>query len=115
MNEMVMKIQYFIFMTIFFVCFVGLSVALMPVAYFMGVIDKIKTLSHQKTMMMKVKNNYSFFLFGPVILGFDLLADMNYFWVNNFREMESLKQIIIVREKSTVTHQSIKEILAMNT
>ena len=63
--------------------------------------------------MEKIKNNFAFFVFGPVILGFDLLFDLLYFWKNNFRESEDLKQIIIIKEKSIVTNKSIRQILQM--
>jgi hypothetical protein len=40
-NLIIMKLQYFMFMTIFFVYFSILSVVLIPVAYIFGVIDKV--------------------------------------------------------------------------
>ena len=52
-------------------------------------------------------NVYLFIPFGPVILLFDFFADLYYFWKNNFRT--DLKKIIIEKEKTTVTHVSLKE------
>ena len=52
-------------------------------------------------------NVFIFIPFGPAILFFDFIADLYYFWLNNFRV--NLKKIIIEREKTTVTHYSIKE------
>ena len=54
-------------------------------------------------------NNYIFIPFGPIILLFDVLADLYYFWINNFRT--DLKQIIIPKDDSKITQNSIKELV----
>lgn len=54
-------------------------------------------------------NNYLFIPFGPVILFFDVLADLYFFWINNFRT--DLKQIIIPKDESKITQNSIKELV----
>lgn len=105
-----MKVQYVMFMMFFFVIFVVSSVVLIPVAYVVCIFDKLKTIDQQPNLMEKIKNNFSFLPFGLIILSFDVLADMFYFWKNNFRPMEDLKQIIIIKEKSTISHKSIREI-----
>ena len=53
-------------------------------------------------------NNLMFIPFGIPILIMDFLADMKYFWMNNFRT--ELDVIIIPKEKSLITHKSIKEV-----
>ena len=50
-----------------------------------------------------------FIVIGPIILFCDLIVDMIYFWVNNYRR--NLQKIIIEKEKSTVSHRSLKEII----
>jgi len=50
-----------------------------------------------------------FVLFGPVVLLFDILVDMHYFWKNSFRN--DLQKIIIEKEVSTVQHKTLKDIL----
>lgn len=48
---------------------------------------------------------------GVPILVFDFFVDLMYFWKNNFRT--SLQEIIIPKEKSYISHKSIKEVLAL--
>ena len=98
-------------MMILFVIFVFTSLVLIPVAYVVGIIDKLKTLSTQQTMFDKVKNNFVFIPLGLPILGLDLLADIVYFWKYNFQAKDNLKQIIIPKDKSIITHKSIREII----
>jgi hypothetical protein len=56
-------------------------------------------------------NNIIFIPFGLPILCFDFLVDLMYFWRNNFRT--DLQEIIIPKDKSYVSHASIKELLAV--
>ena len=58
-----------------------------------------------------MQNNILFFPFGIPILALDVLADLWVFWKNSFREGETLDQIIIIKEKSTIVHKSIREIM----
>jgi hypothetical protein len=60
-------------------------------------------------------NNILFIPFGLPILCLDMLADMYYFWLNNFRPADDLKQIIIPKEKSTVSHKSLRSIMKICT
>ena len=53
---------------------------------------------------------YAFFPLGLVIVSLDTVADMYYFWVNNFRPKEELKQIIIPKENSTISHKSLRDL-----
>lgn len=48
-----------------------------------------------------------------VFLSLDAVVDIYYFWVNNFRMSEGLKVIIIEKEKSTISHHSIREVMNM--
>ena len=56
-------------------------------------------------------NNLLFLPFGLPILCLDFLVDLMYFWRNNFRT--DLQEIIIPKDKSYVSHASIKELLAV--
>ena len=50
-------------------------------------------------------------VFGFVYLILDLIADIYYFWKNNFRL--ELKKIIIDRDNTMLSHQSLREIDSM--
>ena len=90
MNEYLMMAQYILFMMIFKLFFMIVSCALIPVAYIIGIVDKMKTLSTQKDPKSKVINNFIFIPLGIPILLFDTFADAMYFWKNNFRSFEQL-------------------------
>jgi hypothetical protein len=55
-------------------------------------------------------NNLLFIPFGIPILLLDFFADLIYFWKNNFQT--NLQEIIIPKDKSYISHKSIKEVLA---
>jgi hypothetical protein len=80
-----MLVQYIIFMLIFKALFILVSLLLIPAAYIIGVVDKLKTLSTQKDPKAKVMNNFIFIPLGIPILLLDFLMDLRYFWKNNFR------------------------------
>jgi hypothetical protein len=84
-NEMVMKLQYVSFMFVLKLIFACGSIALIPLAWIIGIVDKMVSLAWQPNLHSKIMNNYSFIVLGPVILMFDVIADMYYFWINNFR------------------------------
>ena len=88
--------------------FIVVSLGLIPFAYIIGVLDKIKNLNKVENAKERLFNNLMFIPFGIPILVFDFLADMRYFWMNNFRT--DLDVIIIPKEKSLITHKSIKEV-----
>lgn len=88
--------------------FIVVSLGLIPFAYIIGVLDKIKNLNKVENAKERLFNNLMFIPFGIPILIFDFLADMRYFWMNNFRT--DLDVIIIPKEKSLITHKSIKEV-----
>ena len=100
-------------MQILFGFYLLCSVALLPVAYIVGIFDKIASMKTQTSERERIMNNLLFIPFGPVILAFDILADMFYFWKNNFRPSEGLKVIIIAKEKSTISHPSIRDIMSI--
>ena len=87
------------------------SLLLIPFAYILGVVDKMRTLPSQKNLKDKVMNNLAFIPLGIPILLMDFLADLMYFWKNNFRT--DLQEIIIPKDKSYISHKSIKEVLAI--
>lgn len=105
-----MVAQYCMFMLIFKVAFIVVSQLLIPLAWIIGIFDKLGTLSsnHGKEKLM---NNFAFIFFGPIILELDFLADLVYFWKNNFRI--ELKEIIIPKDKSLISHNSIREYMAI--
>lgn len=94
---------------IMFLIFIVYSVVLIPIAWIVGIVDKFKTLSSLNSQSDKLMNVFIFIPFGIPILCLDCIADLYYFWVNNFKQ--NLRKIIIEREKTTVTHFSIKEII----
>lgn len=89
----------------------GVSLILIPFAYLLGIVDKLRTIKNQKTLKEKIMNNLVFIPLGVPILFFDFLADIMYFWKNNFRT--DLQEIIIPKDKSYISHKSIKEVLAI--
>jgi len=104
-----MQFQYIFFMSVNFMMFLIVSIALIPIAYVVGIVDKVKHLRYLSKDDQRM--NYGFFIFGLVYLLLDLFADIYYFWHNNFRA--GLKKIIIEVEDSTVSHKSLREIDAM--
>ena len=100
-NEFVMKIQYVSFMLVLKLLFAVVSIALIPFAWIMGIVDKLMSIGWITNSNEKLMNNYLFIPFGPVILALDVVADLYYFWINNFRQ--ELKQIIIPKDESKIT------------
>jgi len=111
MNDYVMVSQYILFMCIFKGLFIVVSLVLIPFAYLIGIVDKLRTLAAQKDPKSKIMNNFMFIPFGIPILLCDFMVDLLYFWRNNFRV--DLQEIIIPKEKSYISHKSIKEVLAI--
>jgi len=110
-NSLIMKAQYTLFTFLFFVYFIIVSFALIPVAYVFGILDKISQIREDQDFNDKLFNNFLFIPFGIPILLFDTLADLYYFWANNFRDQSTMKVTIIPKEKTTISHDSIKEIM----
>ena len=110
-NDLVMQIQYCIYMTFSFTVFVITSFLLIPLAWVVGIIDKLGSLSDLKTLQDKILNVYLFIPFGVPILLFDFVADLFYFWKNNFRV--HLKKIIIERERSKLNHKTLRDVMKL--
>lgn len=110
-NSLVMRIQYVLFMIVLKAFFCAISVLLIPIAWLIGCVDKIKSLHNQPNFHTALMNNYLWFPFGMLILSADVVADGYWFWKNMFRL--DLKQIIIPKEVSTITHKSIRELMQM--
>jgi hypothetical protein len=49
---------------------------------------------------------------GIPILCLDTVADLFYFWVNNFRGIDTLKVTIIPKDPTTISHQSVKSVIS---
>jgi len=73
-------------MLVFFTLFVIISLLLIPFAWVVSVVDKIKNRNSFKTPLEKALSLWLFIPFGGVILVGDFLADIYYFWLNNFRD-----------------------------
>ena len=84
---------------------------MLPPAYFISVIDKIKTINQQPTFMAKLKNNLMFIPLGIPILCANLMADLVYFWVEKFKDKEDLKVIIVPLDYTTVKHSSLRDVM----
>jgi len=71
-------------MMIFFCVFIFVSFALIPVAWIVGINDKMNVTTTNYSHLDKMCN-YLFIPFGPIILLFDVVSDLYYFWTNSFR------------------------------
>ena len=110
LNRVVMRTQYTLFMLLPFTLFVVVSLILIPFAWMAGIPDKVKAIIYTDVgIKEKILNSVLFIVIGPIILFFDLIVDMVYFWIYNYRR--NLQKIIIEKEKSTVSHRSLKEII----
>ena len=83
-----------------------ISILLIPLAWIIGIVDKVKTILPTDTTKDIVMNLGLFILAGPLILLLDTFADVYYFWQVMFKT--KMKQIIIEREKSTINHKSLR-------
>lgn len=92
-NNTLMKLQYTVFMLVFYSLFMLVSFALIPLAWVIGILDKIKAQTPQTAFKDKVMNLGLFIPFGIPILIFDTFQDLSYFWKNNYRT--NLQKIII--------------------
>lgn len=111
LNTRMMQLQYIVFMLIYFTYFIILSIVLLPVAYVIAVFDKLSTINQQASFSHKLNNNLIFIPLGVPILCINLVADIVYFWRNNFRVKDDLKKIIVPIESYALNHQSIRSIM----
>ena len=110
-NNLVMQIQYSIYMLFSFAVFLITSFMLIPFAWVVGIIDKLSSLSNLRTHQEKIVNVYLFIPFGIPILLFDFVADIFYFWKNNFKL--HLKKIIIERTRTELNHKALKDFMKL--
>jgi hypothetical protein len=85
LNQFVMKLQYVIFIMIFYMNFFSISIILIPIAWIIGIIDKAKSIKPTDTGMDTIRNLGAFIVLGPLILVFDTCADSFYFWQMMFK------------------------------
>lgn len=87
-NRFAGQIQYICFMVFPFAALLIVSLLLIPIAYFIAIINKIKVLrmcsdTEKKGLIIDL---VLFSIFGLVILALDvILGDFYYFWANSFR------------------------------
>lgn len=110
-NEIIMKIQYTLIMSVYFFIYAAVGLFLIPAAYVVGVFDKLATMDSQSSADERLYNNLVFIPCGMGILLLDFIADLFYFWKHNFQPQSQLKKIIIEREATTVSHKSIRLII----
>lgn len=99
-------------MIIFKCAFFISSQVLIPVAWVIGIFDKLRTLKMTIGSRERLMNNFAFIFLGPIILELDVIMDCIYFWKNNFRT--DLKVIIIPKDKSLISHSSIREYMSIS-
>lgn len=113
MNTMITVLQYSFLIVIIYLMFLVGSIIMTPFAFLKSLSVKIQdVLSVKADPKEQIKKGMMLFVFlavGLPILVLNLLADFYYFWMNNFRS--NLKKIIIDKEKSTLTNQSIRDIV----
>ena len=71
LNNALMMIQYSMFMLILFVAFIIVSIILIPIAWIVGIFDKIATLGSFRNRGDRILNVLLFIPLGPIILLFD--------------------------------------------
>lgn len=111
-NNAITILQYSFLIVVIYAMFLIGSIILTPFAFIKSFVNKIQQIFVQKSWrdkVMKASIALGFLFFGMLVLMLNLLADFYYFWQNNFRS--NLKKIIIERDKSTLTNQSIRDIV----
>jgi len=113
MNTMITVLQYSFLIVIIYLMFLVGSIIMTPFAFLKSLSVKIQdVLSVKADPKEQIKKGMMLLMFlaiGIPILIVNLLADFYYFWMNNFRS--NLKKIIIDKEKSSLTNQSIRDIV----
>lgn len=111
MNIFMTILQYAVFIVIIYVMFLIGSILFFPFAYIKSCAIKFKIVlggSDTKDMGIKLAIFLTFVVLGVPSLSLNLISDFFYFWANNFRS--NLKKIIIEKNKSTLSHDSVREI-----
>jgi hypothetical protein len=113
MNTMITVLQNSFLIVIIYLMFLVGSIIMTPFAFLKSLSVKIQdVLSVKADPKEQIKKGMMLLMFlaiGIPILIVNLLADFYYFWMNNFRS--NLKKIIIDKEKSSLTNQSIRDIV----
>lgn len=111
MNSFITLLQYMIFIFAILLVFMAGNVLLAPFAYLQSAFIKFKKFMKANTVKKQIStmaNFLAYLILGLPGMGINMLADLYYFCVNNFRS--NLKKIIIERKKSTLTNMSIRNI-----
>jgi hypothetical protein len=111
MNIFMTILQYAVFIVIIYMMFLIGSVLFLPFAYIKSCAIKFKMVlsgSDTKDMGIKLAICIGFVILGIPSLSLNLISDFFYFWANNFRS--NLKKIIIEKTKSSLGHDSVREI-----
>jgi len=111
LNQLMMIIQWAVFILIIYAIFFIGSLLMLPFAYLKSLSVKAQLIFKGQNLRESVLNKLyfvGFMAFGFPSLIFSLGADMVYFWRNNFRS--NLKKIIIERQRSTLTNDTIREL-----
>lgn len=111
MNSFITLLQYMIFIFAILVVFMIGNILLAPFAYLQSAFIKFKKFMKANTVKKQIStmaNFITYLILGLPGMGINMVADLYYFCVNNFRS--NLKKIIIERKKSTLTNMSIRNI-----
>lgn len=112
MNNILMVMQYSVFIILVCVIFMIGCVLMLPIAYFKSLSIKAQKLLLATSLRNKFLHLFKlvgFLAAGIPILTLNLVNDFYYFWLNNFRS--ELKKIIIERQNSDLTNDSIRQII----
>lgn len=104
-------LQYAVLIVVIYLVFLAGSIIFMPFAYLKSCAVKFKivlTGTDTRDMGIKLGIFLGFVILGIPSLTLNLMSDFFYFWANNFRS--NLKKIIIEKTKSTLDHNSVREI-----
>lgn len=111
MNSFITLLQYLIFIFAILIVFLVGNILLIPFAFLQSLLIKFRKFMKANTLKKQISTLAFFFMYlvlGMPGLAINMLADLYYFGVNNFRS--NLKKIIIERKKSTLTSLSIRNI-----
>ena len=95
-----------------FIYFFIISAILLPFAYLKSLLQKFTNIKSSKTTLEYVINisaMIAFWITGVPTVMLTFLVDCYYFWKNNFKNEKELNKIVIPRDSSTITIESIKK------
>lgn len=111
LNSFVTLLQYMIFIFAILIIFLIGNAILTPFAFVQSLFIKFKKFMRATALKAQIMTLCEFTLYaalGLPAMFLNMIADLYYFGVNNFRN--NLKKIIIERKKSTLTNLSIRNI-----